>query len=240
MNPDSKDDNSFRYCGEYYDKETEEIYLRARYYEPNVGRFLTRDTYTGEDDEPESLHLYTYCENDGINSVDPSGHDAVWLQYAYGAIHMGHTGLALQDINGQWYYFFWGSSNNNAILNFFFKPYAKRYLEPIASLTKYRKKPKKLKRFVYQETQKYYDQKVTGTIYFQGDFSESYTYLRDYRGCYNTKSNNCLQVCLRALDYGIFKNNTKNLKGYAVRRVIKENYIIPNNAFARLKKLLGK
>lgn len=74
VNPDSKDENPFRYCGEYYDKETEEIYLRARYYQPNVGRFLTRDSYTGESDEPLSLHLYTYCENDGINSVDPSGH----------------------------------------------------------------------------------------------------------------------------------------------------------------------
>ena len=74
--PDGKDGNPFRYCGEYYDKETEEIYLRARYYEPNVGRFLTRDTYTGEEDEPESLHLYTYCENDGVNAWDPSGHDA--------------------------------------------------------------------------------------------------------------------------------------------------------------------
>ena len=31
---DSKDDNPFRYCGEYYDKETDEIYLRARYYRP--------------------------------------------------------------------------------------------------------------------------------------------------------------------------------------------------------------
>ena len=74
VNPDSKDENPFRCCGEYYDKEMEEIYLRARYYEPNVGRFLTRDSYTGEDDEPLSLHLYTYCENDGVNSVDPSGH----------------------------------------------------------------------------------------------------------------------------------------------------------------------
>ena len=74
VNPDSKDENPFRYCGEYYDKETEEIYLRARYYQPAVGRFLTRDTYTGESDEPESLHLYTYCENDGVNYFDPSGH----------------------------------------------------------------------------------------------------------------------------------------------------------------------
>ena len=74
VKPDSKDENPFRYCGEYYDKETEEIYLRARYYQPNVGRFLTRDTYTGEEDEPESLHLYAYCGNDGVNMVDPSGH----------------------------------------------------------------------------------------------------------------------------------------------------------------------
>ncbi len=74
VKPDVKDDNPFRYCGEYYDKETEEIYLRARYYQPEQGRFLTRDTYTGEADEPESLHLYTYCGNDGVNAWDPSGH----------------------------------------------------------------------------------------------------------------------------------------------------------------------
>ena len=74
VKPDSKDDNPFRFSGEYCDKETEEIYLRARYYQPAAGRFLTRDTYTGESDEPLSLHLYTYCENDGVNSIDPSGH----------------------------------------------------------------------------------------------------------------------------------------------------------------------
>ena len=89
VNPDSKDENPFRYCGEYYDKETEEVYLRARYYEPEVGRFLTRDTYTGEEDEPESLHLYAYCGNDGVNMVDPSGHT---YGYAYkdsnGEVHI--------------------------------------------------------------------------------------------------------------------------------------------------------
>lgn len=68
---DSKGNNPFRYCGEYYNKETEEIYLWARYYQPEKGRFLTRDTYTGEDDEPLSLHLYTYCENDGDEEVEP-------------------------------------------------------------------------------------------------------------------------------------------------------------------------
>ena len=42
----------------YYDKEMEEVYLRARYYQPAVGRFLTRDTYTGEADEPLSLQIF--------------------------------------------------------------------------------------------------------------------------------------------------------------------------------------
>ena len=74
VKPEKKDENPYRYCGEYYDKETEEVYLRARYYEPGVGRFIIRDTYTGESNEPLSLHLYTYCENDGVNAWDPSGH----------------------------------------------------------------------------------------------------------------------------------------------------------------------
>ena len=84
IKPDSKDDNPFRYCGEYYDKEIEEVYLRERYYQPEQGRFLTRDTYTGEEDEPLSLHLYTYCENDGVNSVDPSGHFKITKKHIKG------------------------------------------------------------------------------------------------------------------------------------------------------------
>lgn len=36
--PESLDSNPFRYCGEYFDRETGEIYLRARYYNPVIGR----------------------------------------------------------------------------------------------------------------------------------------------------------------------------------------------------------
>ncbi len=67
---DSKDDNLFHYCGEYYGREMGEVYIRARYYQQTVGRFLIRDTYTGEDHEPESLHLYAYCGYDGVNAWD--------------------------------------------------------------------------------------------------------------------------------------------------------------------------
>ena len=43
VNPSANDTNPFRYCGEYYDVETGTIYLRARYYDPAIGRLLTED-----------------------------------------------------------------------------------------------------------------------------------------------------------------------------------------------------
>ena len=41
--PDDGDANPFRYCGEYWDEETNTYYLRARYYDPVVGRFTSSD-----------------------------------------------------------------------------------------------------------------------------------------------------------------------------------------------------
>ncbi len=88
VKPDEKDDNPFRYCGEYYDRETGEVYLRARYYQPEKGRFLTRDTYTGEEDEPRSLHLYAYCYNNPVMFSDAGGDEPVSDVMAAG-IHIG-------------------------------------------------------------------------------------------------------------------------------------------------------
>ncbi len=85
-NPDASDNNVFRYCGEYFDKETGTIYLRARYYDPEIGRFISEDSYTGKDADPLSLNLYTYCHNDGVNYFDPSGH---WEWNQYGDLGAG-------------------------------------------------------------------------------------------------------------------------------------------------------
>ena|GEM_PF-981957 len=76
--------NAFRYCGEYYDKETGTIYLRARYYNPSNGRFTQRDSFAGKQGDPLSLNLYTYCHNNPIANVDPSGHFSLkkaWNNY---------------------------------------------------------------------------------------------------------------------------------------------------------------
>ena len=67
-------ENPFRYRGEQYDSETGNIYLRSRYYSPTQGRFLTQDSFAGMRSQPNTLNLYTYCGNDPVNNIDPSGH----------------------------------------------------------------------------------------------------------------------------------------------------------------------
>jgi len=61
------------YSGEQYDSSLSQYYLRARYYDQSNGRFTSVDPFAGNTNDPQSLHKYTYCHNDPVNSVDPSG-----------------------------------------------------------------------------------------------------------------------------------------------------------------------
>ena len=65
------DPNPFRYCGEYYDAELQEIYLRARSYDPLSGRF------TQEDPAHDGNNWYGYANNNPIAYIDPSGTEVV-------------------------------------------------------------------------------------------------------------------------------------------------------------------
>ena len=67
QNPSDSDTNPFRYCGEYYDSEIEQIYLRARYYDPAIGRF------TQSDPARDGSNWYVYCWNNPILFIDPLG-----------------------------------------------------------------------------------------------------------------------------------------------------------------------
>lgn len=82
-NRDRNDENSFRYCGEYVDLETETYYLRARNYRAATGRFLSEDSIENttrkmpnehEITDPLSLNKYTYCHNNPTLYNDPTGH----------------------------------------------------------------------------------------------------------------------------------------------------------------------
>ncbi|MBE1442606.1 RHS repeat-associated core domain-containing protein [Paenibacillus sp. OAS669] len=69
--------NPYRYTGELQDDESGLIYLRARYYDPAVGRFINEDTYEGDIKNPLSLNLYTYVHNNPLIYIDPTGHYCV-------------------------------------------------------------------------------------------------------------------------------------------------------------------
>jgi RHS repeat-associated protein len=63
------------YRGEQYDSDLGLYYLRARYYNPQTGRFLSRDPEDGHINDPASLHKYLYANGDPVNALDPTGRD---------------------------------------------------------------------------------------------------------------------------------------------------------------------
>jgi RHS repeat-associated protein len=89
--------NEFMYWGEQFDSDLGLYYLRARYYNPLTGRFMSRDPndpqiivpaqYNPIESnrkplDPKKLHTYLYAEGAPVNFIDPRGRDAI-LQFLF-------------------------------------------------------------------------------------------------------------------------------------------------------------
>ena len=107
--------NPFIYKSYYYDKETSLYYLTTRYYDPEIGRFISPDSVDYLDPQSiNGLNLYAYCGNDPINYADPSGHafiSALLISIGIG-IAVGLAGQLTSDlvtsaINGEWTFSSW-------------------------------------------------------------------------------------------------------------------------------------
>lgn len=68
--------NDYLYRGEQYDSDLGLYYLRARYYNPLTGRFMSRDPENGNSLDPASLHKYLYANGDPLDKTDPRGRAA--------------------------------------------------------------------------------------------------------------------------------------------------------------------
>jgi RHS repeat-associated protein len=79
-------ENRFGFAGEMMDAVTGQYYLRARFYNPVIARFLSEDTYYGD-----GLNLYAYCHNNPVGYVDPSGHEGLICSKKYGELKKKET-----------------------------------------------------------------------------------------------------------------------------------------------------
>ena len=70
---DIADVNPLRYRGYFYDTETGLYYLKSRYYDPEVGRFINPDAYASTGQGILGANMFAYCGNDPINYFDSSG-----------------------------------------------------------------------------------------------------------------------------------------------------------------------
>ena len=74
--------NPFGFTGHEVDDETGLIYARARFYDPDVGRFLSEDPFEGEVMQPPSLHRYLYAYQNPTVWTDPNGREATPAELA--------------------------------------------------------------------------------------------------------------------------------------------------------------
>ena len=65
--------NPLRYRGYFYDTETGLYYLKSRYYDPEVSRFINPDAFVSSGTSVASYNMMVYCDNNPINRIDPAG-----------------------------------------------------------------------------------------------------------------------------------------------------------------------
>ena len=89
--------NPIRYRGYYYDNETRLYYLNSRYYDPEVGRFISSDSVMGANADMATYNLYAYCGNNPIVRCDVSG--TRWDNIIDASLHIGNMLLLAVGID---------------------------------------------------------------------------------------------------------------------------------------------
>ncbi len=95
LNPTALD-NQAAFTGHIYDSATGLTYMQARYYDPNIGRFLSIDPVNVTPSTPGMFNRYAYVTNDPINKIDPDGEFAMLITGAVGAVVGGAVGGGIE------------------------------------------------------------------------------------------------------------------------------------------------
>jgi RHS repeat-associated protein len=71
--------SGYGFTGERWEAYSALVFLRARYYQPGTGRFVSPDTITPNFAKPSTLNVFLYVDNNPMNYFDPSGHNLTCL-----------------------------------------------------------------------------------------------------------------------------------------------------------------
>ncbi|MCL5125900.1 MAG: hypothetical protein M1511_15655, partial [Deltaproteobacteria bacterium] len=63
------------FTGKEWDEDTGLYYFNARWYDSELGRFITEDTYAGDPNDPRTLNLFIYVGNNPLRYVDSTGNE---------------------------------------------------------------------------------------------------------------------------------------------------------------------
>ncbi|MCI5699230.1 MAG: RHS repeat-associated core domain-containing protein, partial [Lachnospiraceae bacterium] len=95
--------NPFRYREYFYDAETGLYYVSSRYYDPEVGRFISPDdeeVLTAEHQNLAQYNLYAYCWNNPVNMSDENGDWPSWASAVAGVAVIAGLAVATAMTGG--------------------------------------------------------------------------------------------------------------------------------------------
>ena len=88
-----------RFTGQEFDPEIDLYYYGGRYYDQDLGRFVSPDPFIQEPEEPQNLNRYSYVMNNPVNYIDPSGYGfwSIFLRIFTIIIGGGDQGISAVD-----------------------------------------------------------------------------------------------------------------------------------------------
>jgi len=216
------------------------VHLRARDYDPVVGRFVTRDSWEGDTSRPLSLNKWMYVEGNPITRNDPTGNNAIWLTNNDAAEGFGHSSILIENGHtNQWYYFYFGPKNAGKIIDDSLvvvervPDYVLNSMEDLNSwLTG------NIWQIInYTGKTNFPGPLYSQSVYIKGDFSQSLKYIEnlpDSNNDYSALTNNCLQQSKKAFKLGKFNNgeniNFKKVDIHGFEKYFDIDIVVPNNA----------
>ena len=94
---DMADINPLRYRGYYFDSDTGLYYLKARYYDPQLCRFINSDELASTGQGVTGTNMFAYCLNNPVPTKDTQGNFAAWV---IGGLVGGLIGGAVSALEG--------------------------------------------------------------------------------------------------------------------------------------------